>query len=883
MANLKHILSSFLIAIFCFSAGMAQKSNDHIDHALEAKKYQIKDLQYSITSEHLSSISGVNHIYFRQLYEDFPILGTESSLHIERNGNVLAENLNFINLDKLGDIRSITSGISPKQAIEGIARAMNYRISQPLLVLDKKAKQTGEIWLTNGGISQRDIKCRLVFIPKETNTYALVWEVDILQLDNQHWWEFYVDARSGDVVTMEDRMQTCSISSHEANVVGPDLDYFRIENYVSPLPNAESSCTECYEVIPFPLESPYFGDRKVVENPANPVASPYGWHDTNGILGAEFTTTKGNNVDAYESNNNFGYHPDGGPSLEFVGYDFDQEFSNENQYEDASITNLFYWTNIIHDITYQYGFTESAGNFQVNNYDRGGIVGDDINTFGQSVVRRCNGSFSTPEDGERPHMIINVCRNKDGDFDSTLIAHEWGHGLSNRLTGGGAVVNCLRNTENPQEGWSDWLATILTMQEEHTGSTPRYIASYLRNHGANGPGVRFYPYSVDMAVNPLTYDDLPDREGVHRIGAIWGTMIWEMTWALIDEYGFDPDIYNFTGDINQDAGNIMAMAIVTEGMKLTACRPGFVDARDAIITATRQIYGREALCFVWDAFAKRGLGYGAKQGDSDNQFDGTSSFANPFESPSFELENNVFCYESESYQNVTGAGPPGGIYVGPGVTDNGDGESFSFDPVAAGIGTHTITYVLAQTECANGKTVSVEIRVEHDLAQPQIECVADVVFNIPFGQPYELFDFRGNTPTTDNCPGELEVIQIPEPGTILTSSVNEITITSTDGVGNQSSCSFILTLVFISEQEIRNGGLTILPNPMRDEVVLYNPQERKIVGIELWDLFGRRVWNLEFDNTDNENRFSVEGLSTGTYFIMVKTADSTKMIRLIKV
>jgi hypothetical protein len=26
------------------------------------------------------------------------------------------------------------------------------------------------------------------------------------------------------------------------------------------------------------------------------VASPYGWHDTNGVTGAEYTITRGNNV-----------------------------------------------------------------------------------------------------------------------------------------------------------------------------------------------------------------------------------------------------------------------------------------------------------------------------------------------------------------------------------------------------------------------------------------------------------------------------------------------------------------------------------------------------------------------------------------------------------
>lgn len=39
-------------------------------------------------------------------------------------------------------------------------------------------------------------------------------------------------------------------------------------------------------------------------------------------------------------------------------------YSAAAQSEGTSITNLFYWNNIIYDITYKYDFTEDAGNFQ---------------------------------------------------------------------------------------------------------------------------------------------------------------------------------------------------------------------------------------------------------------------------------------------------------------------------------------------------------------------------------------------------------------------------------------------------------------------------------------------------------------------------------------
>jgi extracellular elastinolytic metalloproteinase len=41
-------------------------------------------------------------------------------------------------------------------------------------------------------------------------------------------------------------------------------------------------------------------------------------------------------------------------------------------YQSAAITNLFYWNNLMHDVWYQYGFDDASGNFQQNNYGRGG-------------------------------------------------------------------------------------------------------------------------------------------------------------------------------------------------------------------------------------------------------------------------------------------------------------------------------------------------------------------------------------------------------------------------------------------------------------------------------------------------------------------------------
>ncbi len=219
-----------------------------------------------------------------------------------------------------------------------------------------------------------------------------------------------------------------------------------------------------YNVFAMPIESPYYGSRSLEVNPENSTASPFGWHDTDGAVGAEFTITRGNNAHAFNQSDSFS--PDGGAALSFnYALDFTDDPTTVSNLS-ASITNLFYFNNIIHDVMYQYGFDEAAGNFQENNYGNGGTGTDYVKARAHFGVL-CNAFFSTPVDGGSGSMEMYLCANatpnKDGDFDNLVIAHEYGHGISNRLTGGAANSGCLSNSEQMGEGWSDFYGYMLTM------------------------------------------------------------------------------------------------------------------------------------------------------------------------------------------------------------------------------------------------------------------------------------------------------------------------------------------------------------------------------------------------------------------------------------
>ncbi len=213
----------------------------------------------------------------------------------------------------------------------------------------------------------------------------------------------------------------------------------------------------------------------------------------------------------------------------------------------------------------------------------------------------------------------------DSDFDNMIIAHEYGHGISTRLVGGADNADCLHNDEQMGEGWSDWFGLMLTQVASDQEGDIRGVGTYVTNEPNNGNGIRPAPYSTNFAVNSYTYGNTNSASlsQPHGIGFVWATMLWDLNWALIDKYGFDPNLRTGTG------GNNVAMNLVIEGLKLTACDPGFVDGREGILAADYILYGGENKCLIWKVFARRGLGYSASQGSSTDRSDQVEAFDMP--------------------------------------------------------------------------------------------------------------------------------------------------------------------------------------------------------------------------------------------------------------
>jgi uncharacterized repeat protein (TIGR01451 family) len=473
----------------------------------------------------------------------------------------------------------------------------------------------------------------------------LAWDIEIYELDQQHWWSSRVDSVTGDVISEQDYVIHENFVTADTHGTLPAGNLKQENETESPAPIALAP--NDYLVYEWPRESPLHNPQGPLGSPIegrtvqnapwndaapSPLPSPFTWHDTNGSPGVEFTVTRGNNVNAYEDGNNPGFQPDCGLSLDcntspLFHVDLLQ---HPDTYEAAAISNLFYWNNIVHDMTHLYGFDEVWGNFQENNYGNGGLGSDFVNAEAQDGSSICNANFATPPDGQNPTMQMFLCDDvtplRDGDFDNGVIIHEYGHGISNRLTGGPGSVSCLNNDEQMGEGWSDWLMLMMTIEAGDLGSDSRTIATYLVGQPPDGPGIRPTPYSTNFAVNPTTYGDLGEMVIPHGVGYVWATMLWDLNWELIakgSQTGLDPDIFNGAG------GNNLMTQLVMDGMKLQPCSPGFVDGRDAILQADQNLTGGQNQCLIWDAFARRGLGFTASQGSSNSTTDGTEAFNLP--------------------------------------------------------------------------------------------------------------------------------------------------------------------------------------------------------------------------------------------------------------
>ena len=673
-----------LLTVFSFSFINAQVSDADaaVAKQLVAKNSAAiglseKNQQDMLVSATYKTADGLQMVYLQQTHLGIPVYNQLEVLAFQ-NGRVVSNTGGRIpdiqkTIKENNGMPSV-SVISALQTALLDVRATALEAAVPIFIAaDGHKFEFGKL-----GATTENIKADLLWYPIEgKNEIKLVWQIFVTPKGSSDYWLIRVDANTNTVVDRTNLTITCnwdkkghSLESHlQENHPGIFEDNYVVQKPAKKWkvrPDIISSVT--YRVVKYPAESPIHpgGIPSLQTDPwllAGAPAASLGWHDDGTVL---HDSTRGNNVWAQEdrdnNNNSFGKTalsttPQPILTLDYV-YDFSKDptdVTSDNQ--KAVITNLFYWNNIIHDIAYIYGLDEPSGNFQNSNQGRGGAGNDYVIADAQDASGTNNANFSPTVDGTRPRMQMFLWTtpnpDRDGDMDNGIVVHEYTHGISNRYTGGPATASCLTNNEQGGEGWSDYFALMSTTNwlglTVNDGTIRRGIGTYVLNQPVTGTGIRRFPYSTDMSIYPLTYADLPGSVVPHGVGEIWCMMLWEMTWEIIkQDNAINGNLFT-PGPTASMIGNSAALKLVSEGMRLQPCNPGFVDARNAILKADTLLFNKKYSCSIWKAFAKRGLGRLASQGLASSATDGIADFT--VDASAFVITESAA--QAQEGQNVT--------------------------------------------------------------------------------------------------------------------------------------------------------------------------------------------------------------------------------------
>ncbi len=537
--------------------------------------------------------NGVTHVTLGQQINGIEVFQADLAVHVDRAGAVIAASGELMP----GAARKVNLSRPMMTAAEALRRAaqdLDVEIAAQLNLRQPPSGADDRQQFDESAGFDRDVQARLVYFPLATDQLRLAWEFILWMRETPDVYLTVIDAERGSL------LYRYNFTNYDENPLRPHGQVFTKD---SPRPNApytgnNNPPTVQREDLPF--HAAPFNGREIF-----PVADQhYDWW-----AGAPANNLISNNTSAYldrDANN----QPDQ-PRLSAADgnfsfpIDFAQAPTTDDNQKSAQV-NLFYWINRYHDILYSFGFNEAAGNFQTNNFNLGGRGADAVLGEAQDGSGTNNANFSSPPDGTpgRVQMFLftTATPQLDGDLDQGVVIHELTHGLSQRLVFNSTGLSGLQSG-GMGEGWSDYFGLVLlrSATDDLNGTYP--VGQYVTNNQARG--IRRFPYSTNPQVFPLTFKDIALRNQVHAIGEIWCNTLLEMRAVLIQRYGFQE-------------GQRQSIQLVVDGLKLTPRSPTFVDARNAILLADRVNNGSANQCLLWQAFAKRGLGFWASATNSND-------------------------------------------------------------------------------------------------------------------------------------------------------------------------------------------------------------------------------------------------------------------------
>jgi len=493
---------------------------------------------------------GTTFLQYAQTVGGLKVFEGGVQVAVNRNGEVLSVREGFL-VD--GQSADLSPAVGENDAIVKAFANVGRSIDSSLVETRARGEKSESASFANPlGTQLEDVLSELNVL-RVGNSAKLAWHI-YAEIGPDEWYESLVDAHSGELLLRH------------------NLYVFDAQGTVY-------------------TEAPDKGARQLVSFVGDTVINTsFGWMGT-------ATVTTGNNVEAYLDTNADNAPDNNNGSGLSVGHassatqDFTFPFStavDPRTQQAAVVTNLFYYNNVMHDFSYTLGFTETSGNFQTNNYGRGGIGNDSVRAEAQDGSGTNNANFATPPDGSRPRMqqflFTSPNPDRDSSVDGDVVFHEFGHGISNRLIGNGSTALSGTQSGAMGEGWSDyWAITI-----NNDGAVGEYVTN-------NPIGIRRAVYSVPAATVHDSYADVCFRGcEVHKDGEVWAAALW---------------------DLRTQLGAAVADLLVLNGMKFTPVRPSFLDARDGILQADQNMNGGANFCAIWIVFARHGMGVSASGND----------------------------------------------------------------------------------------------------------------------------------------------------------------------------------------------------------------------------------------------------------------------------
>ncbi len=555
-----------------------------------------------IKRDAVTAHNNVRTVWWSQHIDGVPVVGADLRANVLPDGRMASIGSRLLSDGALNQAALKSIDMSRSDAVSAAATHIGLAPLGALSIVESGDAPSKPVTFAHTDALKRDVRTELVFFPVTFEDVRPAHRVFLAPAQEPNVYEVIVDATTGDILQRTNH-------THYGGVAPAT---YRVWQSDSPMPMTPGPDT------PNGVQAPEV-PRDLVTLPfVSEIASPDGW-----IEGA-LNETLGNNIDAGtdldDDEDSDLPRPQGAP---FRVFDFPIDISSTpDTYREASAVQAFYIGNWYHDLIYDLGFTEPFGNFQADNFGRGGVEGDRLSVHVHDGQGFNNANFnSTGADGDFAYVQMFIfdgpSPDRDGALDTQILIHELSHGTSIRIHGGltGGQARGMG------EGWSDFYAMCMTAEAADPRDAIYAMSGFATLDGLGIPftdnyyfGIRRYPYTTDLTRNPLTYGDISDAlfdvdpgvprnpvfgsstpGQVHNVGEVWCSNLWECRALLIDKYGF--------------SGNQLIMQLVTDGMKLTtSSSPNLVQSRDAILLADRINNDGENVCDLWAGFAKRGLG-----------------------------------------------------------------------------------------------------------------------------------------------------------------------------------------------------------------------------------------------------------------------------------